>query len=173
MSEKTAVREGLRDLEQAGSSILEILVMLEVGGRQSLLIRLGRDGGIHRIGAGSPDRIETDRFIGKTGPEVLERLSARITPGFCHWLGQSRSHPAPRGELCELIIALKHADGRKPMMTWKYGSLSKWPPSEVLDFVDSAVELTTPWYEERKRELQLRTARGEYEWWQFFAIPPT
>lgn len=173
MIERIAVREGLKDLEPADTSVCGILVMLEVGGRQALLIRLGHDGGIHRIGSGSVDRIETDRFIGKTSPEYFQRLAAKITPRLCHWLGQSRSHPTPCGERCELVIALKHADGRESMMMWQYGSLSKWPPSEVLDFVDAAVEATAPWYEEQKRQLRIRTQREEYEWWQFFTIPPT
>jgi len=172
MSERMVVREALRDLEAVEEAVSGVLIMLEVGGRQALLIRLGRDGSIHRLGTGSLDRLETDRFIGTTTTETFERLAAKITPALRHWIGQSRTHPAPRGELCELVVALKHADGRESMMAWQYGSLSKWPPSEILEFVDAAVEATRPWYEEQKGQLQQRAHRGEYEWWQFFTIPP-
>lgn len=171
MSERTAVRVALEELETVEQEVSGVLVMLEVGERQALLIRVGKDGTIHRLGTGSLDRIETDRYIGTTSPETFERLAGKITPELLHWCGQSRTHPAPRGERCELVVAFKRADGSETMMAWQFGSLSKWPPPEVLDFVDAALEATRPWYDEQKGKLQQRATWGEYEWWQFFTIP--
>lgn len=155
------------------SDVCGVLAMLEVGGRQVLLVRLGADGSIHRLGTGSLDTLERDRFIGTTSPEPFRQVHEKITPRLLHWCGESRSHPAPRGEVCELVIAFKQADGRELMMAWEYGSLSKWPPPEVLEFVEAAVEATRPWYEEQRKLVRLRTQRAEYEWWRSFTMPPT
>ena len=118
-------------------------------------------------------RSDRDRFIGTVDPEVFRQLSSKINPALLAWCGQSRSHPAPRGELCDLVLAFKKADGQELTMAWRYGSHSKWPPDEVLGFVEEAVRATEPWYEEQKKELVKKTKRAEYEWWQFFSLPPT
>ncbi len=171
MSDRTNLAAAIRTLDCETQPITGMLVMLEVGGRQALLIRLGGDGSIHRLGSGSLDRIERDRFIGTTTPEPFRDLSAKITPQLLQWCGQSRSHPAPRGEACELVVAFKQADGEEQMMAWQYGSLSKWPPPEICEFVAAAVEATEPWYEDQKKVLGQRTRRAEYEWWPFFSLP--
>ena len=158
-----------RDLEPA--TFTGVLVVLELGGRQVLLLRLGADGGVHRLGSGSLDSLERDRFIGTTTPDSFLQVCGKITPQLLHWCGQPRCHPAPRGEVCDLLIAFKQADGQEQSMVWEYGSLSKWPPPEVLDFVAAALEATRPWYEEQKRQLRLKTQRAEYEWWRSFTVP--
>lgn len=160
-------------VEAEPSDITGVLVMQEVGGRQVLLVRLGADGGIHRMGTGSLDSLERDRYIGTTTPGGFQEVHEKITPRLLDWCGESRSHPAPRGEVCELVIAFKQADGRELMMAWEYGSLSKWPPPEVLEFVDAVVEATQPWYEQEKRQVRVRTQRSEYAWWRSFTVPPT
>ena len=172
MSDRANLASAIATMETESQAISGVLLMLEVGGRQNLLIRLGEDGGIHRLGSGSVERIERDRFIGTTTPEAFEKLRAKITPRLLHWCGQSRSHPVPRGEACELVIAFKQADGHEVMMAWQFGSLSKWPPPEVCEFMAAAIEATDPWYEEQKKLVRLRAQSAEYEWWQFFTIPP-
>ncbi len=160
-------------VEPEPSDICGVLVMLEVGGRQVLLVRLGADGGIHRLGSGSLETVERDRFIGSTAPEAFGRLHEKITPRLLEWCGESRAHPAPRGEVCELVIAFKQADGRELLTAWEYGSLSKWPPQEVLDFVDAAIEATQPWYDDQKKQIRIHTQKAEYQWWRSFTVPPT
>lgn len=171
MNERVEVRRAQRVLEAEAVAFCSVLVVLEVGGRQALFLRIGADGGIHRLGSGSLETFERDRFIGVTTPETFRELSAKITPELLGWCGQPRSHPAPRGETCELVLAFKREDGEESMMAWRYGSCSKWPPREVLDFVDAAVEATRPWYEEQQRQLRLRLQRAEFEWWDFFKLP--
>lgn len=171
MKERTELIRAQRMIATEDQAILGILIMLEVGGRQALLLRLGADGGVHRVGTGSIETLERDRFIGAMDPEVFLGLASKISPALLSWCGQSRSHPAPRGELCELVIAFRQADGRELTMAWRYGTHSKWPPDEVLEFLDEAVRATEPWYEEQKRDLQSKTRRAEYEWWPFFRLP--
>jgi hypothetical protein len=157
------------ETEQNG--ICGVLVMVDVAGRQKLLIRLGEDGSIHRLGNGSLEGAERDRYIGTTSRDAFEQVRSRITPQLLEWCGQVRSHPSPRGEKCELVVAFKTADGEELMMCWQYGSESRWPPQEVCDFVAAAIQATDPWYEEQKNGVRLRAKRAEYEWWHFFRIP--
>lgn len=171
MNERMELARARQALEAEQAVITGILVLLEVGGRQELLIRLGADGSIHRMGSGALERRETDRFIGATTPRAFESLRSKITPQLLSWCGQSRAHPSPRGETCDLVIAFRRADGQETMMAWQYGWVSKWPPAEVLAFVEAAVEATNPWYEEQKGQLRARTERAEYEWWRFFNLP--
>lgn len=157
---------------QAGeSAICGILAMLEVDGEQRLFIRIGSDGGIHRLGTGSVDRIDRDRFIGTTTPDAFERVRAGITPELLQWCGRWRSHPSPRGAKCELMIGFKQSDGTESMMGWRYGSHSQWPPEEVLAFVADLVEATEPWYQDQKDQIGLQAKRAAYEWWEFFRLP--
>jgi len=171
MSERTELVRAQRAIEAEEQAILGVLVMLEVGGRQAFLLRLGADGTIHRLGDGSIEKLERDRFIGSVDPDVFREVAGRVSPGLLSWCGQSRSHPAPRGEICDLVIAFKHSDGRERTTAWRYGTHSKWPPEEVLGFVEDVVRATEPWYREQKNQLQMQTRRAEYEWWQFFSVP--
>jgi len=166
--DRAAVREAL---EAQPSALCGVLVMVSVGGEQALFIRLGADGGIHRLGVGSLDTGERERFIGTTTPETFERVRAKVTPELLKWCGQGGSDPYPRGEVCELVVALKQPDGEESMMCWRYGLDSQWPPPEVCEFVAAAVEATDPWYEEQKDAVRRRSQQDSYAWWQFFALP--
>jgi hypothetical protein len=148
--------------------ICGILVVLDIGSHQALFIRLGSDGSIHRLGTGVHDPAERDRFIGRTSPEIFERVRSKVTPQLLEWCGQLRAHPAPRGRTCVLVIGFKRADGRELMMGWKYGSHSQPPPREVREFVTASVEATLPWYEEQKERLR---RRAESEGWQVIPLP--
>ena len=171
MNDRVELARARRAVEAEQQAVSGILILLEVGGREALLIRLGADGGIHRLGSGSIETMERDRFIGITDPETFHQLLSKATPALMEWCGQSRSHPSPRGDLCELVISFKRADGEESKMAWRYGSHSKWPPPEVLEFVAAAVEATRPWYENEKRRMRLQAERAEYDWWEFFTQP--
>jgi len=171
MQERTEVIRAQRAIATEDETIVGALVMLDVGGRPALLVRLGADGGAQRLGSGSIDKLERDRFIGALDPEIFRGVSSTVGPALLSWCGQSRSHPAPRGELCDLVIAFRMADGRELSTAWRYGTHAKWPPPEVLDFVEDAVRATEAWYQEQKRQLVVQTQRAEYEWWQYFTLP--
>lgn len=166
---KELLEHARRTIDAEDRTILGVLVALEVGGKEALFIRLGADGGVHRLGTGSIERFDRERFIGATSPEAFQKVLDRISPELLAWGGQCRRHPNPRGEICDLLIVLKRADGEEVATSWRFGSLSKWPPAEVLELVDAAVEATCPWYEEQKRRVSERTARAEYEWWPVMA----
>jgi hypothetical protein len=171
MQDRTEVIRAQRAIAAEDETIVGALVMLDVGGRPALQLRLGADGGVQRLGSGSIETLEHDRYIGTLDPEIFRGVSSTIGPALLSWCGQSRCHPAPRGERCDLVIAFRMADGRELTTAWRYGTHSKWPPAEVLDFVDEAVRATEPWYQEQKKQLALQTRRAEYEWWQFFSLP--
>jgi hypothetical protein len=173
MQQRSEVIRAQRAIAAEDQTIVGLLVMLEVGSRPALLVRLGADGGAQRLGSGSIEKLERDRFIGTLDPEVFREVSSTVGPALLEWCGQSRSHPAPRGELCDLVIAFRMADGRELSTAWRYGTHSKWPPPEVLEFVEECVRATEAWYQEQKRQLVQETERAEYAWWKDGILPPS
>jgi hypothetical protein len=139
-----------------GEDIHGILVMLLIGGEQSLFIMLGSDGSINRLGTGSVDNAERDMFIGKVGPELFQQLRAKVSQELLGWCGQRLVDPQPQGKICELTVGFQRADGQELTTEWRYGSESQGPPPEVCQFVVAAVEATDPWFEQQK----VMTQRG-------------
>lgn len=171
MNERTVLVNAQRMIAAEEQAIIGVLAVLEVGGKQALLLRMGADGSVHRLGRGSVEHFDADRFIGTIDPDAFRELSAKITPELLAWCGPPREHPAPRGETCELMLAFQQADGRERATVWRFGSLSQWPPAEIFDFLAAAIDATDAWYEKQKQSLQRNVARAEYQWWPFYSLP--
>ncbi len=127
------------------NDIAGIVIRLLVEGEHALFIMLGADGCINRMGSGEVDNHEHDMFIGKTDPALFQGLRQQIGPKLFNWFGQQRADPHPRGKICELIVGLKHADGKESWTGWRYGSESLGPPPEVRQFVIAAISATDSW----------------------------
>jgi len=128
--------------------IVAIMVRLLVAGEESLFITLGDDGSITRMGTGKVGNRDRELFVGRTGEAMFQRLRQQIGPELLSWLGQQLEDPQPRGQICELTVALKYADGRESATAWRYGTESQGPPPEVVQFVIESINTTNPWYEE-------------------------
>ena len=124
---------------------------LLVGEEQALFIALFSDGTINRMGTGSITNLEKDLFIGKTSPDVFESLKSMISNDLHKWFNSQHSDPAPKGKICKLTLGLRQRDGKESMGIWQYGSESLSLPLEVSELVLKAIEITNPWYEERKK----------------------
>jgi len=122
-----------------------------IGEEQVLFIGLFSDGTINRMGTGSFNNIEKDMFIGKTSPDIFEGLKKMISNDLLKWFNSQHSDPAPKGMPCKLTLGLKQRDGKELISIWQYGSESMSPPPEVYEFLLKSIEITNPWYEERKR----------------------
>lgn len=151
------------------NSICGLRVSLDVDGEHFVLIMLGSDGRIKRMGIGSVDGAERDILSGTSTPSLFQQVRQKVTPELLQWRGQSWSDPAPRGKTCELTISFMHADGRETRMYWWYGSESQEPPPEVREFVLAAVEATKPWYEQRMEMDRRKRQRVDDSWGQFFS----
>jgi hypothetical protein len=127
-----------------------IMVTLLIGGEQSLVIMLGSDGSIKRLGTGAVDNTERDMFIGRTDPAVFRALREQITPELLSWCGQSRTDPGPHGKVCELTVGFKRASGVELVTAWRYGSESMGPPPDVGQFVVAVVQATDAWFAQQQ-----------------------
>ena len=121
------------------------------GEEQALFIGLFSDGTINRMGTGSLKNIDRDMFIGKTSPDVFEGLKKMINIDLLKWFNSQHSDSAAKGVPCKLTLGLKQRDGKELISIWQYGSESASPPPEVFEFFLRSIEITNPWYEERKR----------------------
>jgi hypothetical protein len=129
-------------------SITGILITLHVADDQVLYVMLNADGTINRMGDGTVSNTNLDLFIGKSHGKEFEQHCSHITPQLAQLLG-SYTDPHPQGQPCRLIIGFRNAVGSESCSRWQYGTDSQGPPTEICDFVRSAVTVTDPWYEEQ------------------------
>ena len=155
-------------LELEPSRITGILVRLHMESSPYLLVTLGADGSIERLGRG-----EHEILTGTGALDLFEELRGKVTPGILRWAGQSWSDPFPRGKSCQLVIGFKQGEGREIVTRWDYGSESPEPPAEILDFVVAAVETTNPWYRRRKEMERRKRRPSEVAGWRLVSLWPT
>ena len=132
------------------NNIDAIWITLQVTDKPVLFVMLAAEGSINRLGTGAEDNSENDLFIGITPPDLFASLVNRVNADLLKWIGQY-AHPAPKGKICELIVGFKKADGKESISFWRYGTESSGPSPEICNFVNTAVEVTGPWYEQQKR----------------------
>jgi hypothetical protein len=127
-----------------------MMVTLHIGGKQALFIMLGSDGSINRVGTGSVNNSEQDMFIGRTDTALFQQLRGQVTDELLGWCGRQLADPEPQGQMCELTVGFKLADGQELLTAWRYGSESQGPPPEVGQFVIAAVHATDPWFDRQR-----------------------
>jgi hypothetical protein len=127
-----------------------ILVKLDIADEQALFIMLASDGTANRMGTGAVGNAEKELFIGRTSPELFQRLRRQVGADLLQWVG-GFAHPSPQGELCRLTVGFMYEDGREAISRWQYGTESQGPPRAVADFVVAAVQITEPWFQEQKQ----------------------
>ena len=147
-------------------SIDLIVIELRVASKPALFVLVAADGTVHRLGTGTVNNTERDLFIGRSADRVLDQLRAGIRP---EWLDHQGSYDAPdkKGLPCELVVLMRHSDASESGLRFLYGSKSQGPPREICDFVERAVSITEPWYQEQKRRAA-RSKVGRKPWWKFW-----
>ncbi len=132
--------------------IAGILVTYFVDDVQALFIIVMSDGTINRMGTGSTVNAENILCIGQSEASlsILESLKSMIGPEFLNWFDGEYTDPAAKGLVCKLTVGLRQADGTELMSAWQYGSESRRPPPDIINFVSQAIKLTDPWYEQQK-----------------------
>jgi hypothetical protein len=145
-----------------------ILVRLVIDGNDALFIMSYRDGRMQRLGDGSPDNTEQQTLIGTTGEPVFERLCLKVNP---NWFGHGGTHQQPgvRGKNCELTLSFQFTDKQEIGLTYLYGSESKGPPRDVVEFVTYAAHVTNGWYESQKQKVgDTVAAVARRPWWKLW-----
>jgi len=142
----------------------EISVMVDAGGPHAFYIVLSADGTIRRRRAGSEGAPAVDAVIGTAQPELFDQVRSMITPQLLHWCRPMRPQAALCGELRELEVRLKHADGHEVMSRWQHGADASGPPSQVIEFAAATVAATNRWYAQQKDRQRRPRSRGRPGW---------
>jgi hypothetical protein len=126
---------------------IEVLWMtLKVGGKDSLLVILTRDGMVNRSGSGIAGETEALLYIGQH-PGVFERVLKSVDEQVLSHTGVY-DVPEKKGEVCELGIHFEFKDKQTDGYLFRYGLDSEGPPREIARIVVDAIEKTEPMYQE-------------------------
>ncbi len=125
-------------------------ITLEVEEEVLLYIFLGRDGRIERLGNGEPipEDAEPPELRSGTlneGERYFETLLDYVTDEMLARPGHYEM-PEQQGESCRLRLVFHLPGERVSGLEFEFGSESEGPPSEVNEFVHTALDLTEPWY---------------------------
>jgi len=149
------------------SDINAVHVTLETGDKQVLLILLAADGSINRLGTGSVNNKDNDLFIGVTQEPLFKQLLTNLNDAMLDHMG-GYDVPEQRGVPCKLSVGLAFANGEENGFGFRYGSESKGPPHEIIQFVTAAVQLTDPWFQQQKKMVGKSASNEKKPWWRIW-----
>jgi hypothetical protein len=128
-------------------------IVLEYDGRQTLVVLLGRDGSINRMGNGKVDpEVDLTWYIGMVDQPLFDQLMEALPPDILTLSGRYDEPSERRGVECKCTISFQYADGGNSGLEILWGSESEGLPLELRDFISRAVELTDPWWQAQPRE---------------------
>jgi hypothetical protein len=128
--------------------ITGVTIRLNAAGKPVLLIHLGADGSITRMGTGAVENEEGALFMGSTDTGIFQALLADVDDDMLTKAGTFTARHQ-KGDPCELSVIFS-GPSEGAVYEFQYGSESEGPPQELRDLVIRALELTEPWYEEQK-----------------------
>lgn len=141
------------------TQINKIAILLNVGHKQVLYLKLDKNGGIHRLGDGNANTREKDLYMGITKGVIFYQVISKIDDFILDSCGHSYTVENKKGATCHLTL-LFEIDGKETGLEVTYGELSQGPPRSVVEYITAAVRLTDSWFYEQKK---LNT-----KWWQIW-----
>jgi hypothetical protein len=127
-------------------------IELNIEDEPSLMILLHKDGTINRKGRGT-EEIDNNFYMGIQYDSLLSELTKSITTDFQSLLNKVNDYPDKKGKTCMLEITL--SDGKETKgVRYTYGSESMGPPIPIANYVNKAIELTDPWYNEQVKMVE-------------------
>ncbi|MDO5981513.1 hypothetical protein [Flavivirga spongiicola] len=127
-------------------------IELNIEGEPSLMILLHEDGTMNRKGRGT-EEIDNNFYIGIQKDSLLSELTKSMTPDFQSLLNRVYDYPDKKGKICTLEITL--SDGKETKgVRYNYGSESMGPPIPIANYVNKAIELTDPWFNEQTKMVE-------------------
>ncbi len=133
------------------ADIDRIDIRWEVEQTPLLIMMLARSGALNRRGEGSEDPATFLMAMGTTEDPIFLDLISQLPE---EWLAHTGRYqlPDPQGKSVDLTITLTDGKGQETGFQFLYGSDSEGPPEDMIEFVELAMELTDPWYEEATRK---------------------
>ena len=127
-------------------------IELNIENEPSLMILLHKDGTINRKGRGT-DETDENFYMGIQNDNLISELTKSLTPDFQSLLNKVYDYPDKKGKFCMLEITL--SDGKETKgVRYTYGSESMGPPIPIANYVNKAIELTNPWYNEQVKMME-------------------
>ena len=131
----------------AKSELEHVHFKLAVNDEQVLAIRFSKSGALNRMGDGSDDPKARIILMKRVKEPIFEQLIEGLSDELMDLVGRY-SFPDPQGDLTKLLITLEGVNNAETGFEFVYGSESVGPPEEIIDFVERAIELSDPYWEE-------------------------
>jgi hypothetical protein len=128
------------------SEIRGISVTLEVGDQILLFVHLDDAGNIQRLGNGETFDESARLVSGELADDLFRTLLGWVSDDLINGVGVY-DLPDPAGQTCRLQLLFSADEERTSGLEFHYGTESEGPPTEVMDFVVTALDLTEMWYE--------------------------
>lgn len=136
------------------AEIEHVHISLTVNDEQVLALRFSQNGTLNRMGDGGDDPKMRLMFMKRVEEPVFDHLIEGLSVELLALVGRY-TYPEPKGDLTQLVITLEGGENEETGFEFVYGSDSTGPPEEIIDFVEYAVELSDPYWEEYlSRKLQ-------------------
>jgi hypothetical protein len=126
-----------------------LMVTLAHEGALAVVVLLGRDGEIRRMGSIPMTPGEQGLYQGYIETALLDEALKVLPAGFYDSLGHF-AQPEQEGQAMTLTVALRTADGEELPYILDYGSASTGPPQDLVAFVMHALTITQPWYDAQR-----------------------
>lgn len=131
----------------AKADIEHVHVSLRVNEEQVLAIRFSKSGALNRMGDGSDDPKSRIILMKRVKEPIFDHLIAALSDEILSLVGRY-AFPDPQGDLTQLLITLEGKEEQETGFEFTYGADSVGPPEEIIDFVEYALELSDPYWEE-------------------------
>ncbi|MDW3649081.1 MAG: hypothetical protein R8P61_18575 [Bacteroidia bacterium] len=136
------------------AEIENVHISLVVNEEQVLALRVSKSGALNRMGDGSDDPKMRLMFMKRIEEPLFDRLMEILSLDLLSMVGRY-TFPDPKGDITQLLITLEGEKDTETGYEFVYGSDSEGPPEEIIDFVEYAVELSDPYWEDfLSRKLQ-------------------
>ena len=129
------------------AEIENVHISLVVNEEQVLALRVSKNGALNRMGDGSDDPKMRLMFMKRIEEPLFDRLMEILSVDLLSMVGRY-TFPDPKGDHTQLLITLEGDNEAETGFEFVYGSDSEGPPEEIIDFVEYAVELSDPYWED-------------------------
>ena len=129
--------------------IMQIFIKWEVDGESILNLMVSKSGAINRMGS-VDGQTKGKLAMGTTDAPLFENMLEGILQEWLEHAGRY-TMPNPKGKAAELSIAFS-GDELDLGIAFTYGTQSDGPPEDIIEYVEYALEITDPWYEEQTQK---------------------
>ena len=149
------------------NQIDKLIISLDVGEKNALLIILAKDGTICRRGNGSADSEDMPLLKGVSYDGHFEALMMTVSEETLLYAGVFDQEPK-QGRICQLMLVFNGKEELDISFKCTYGEDSQGPTKELVQILINAVKLTDPWYKEEQEKIKMAATNPTEtkKWWE-------